>query len=125
LKIKIFDVDGEDCEKEREFWEKIEGQNGLTKNSLQGMVMHKSTKGKFQRMSIIAEVDTLVLTQKEMLANGKIKIGWNICKVQEYIEILRCFKCCGYYHFGIRIVKKIYLVGNVWEIMQQRNVRVK
>jgi len=35
--------------------------------------MHKSTKGKFQRTNIIAKVDAK--TQKEMLANGKVKIG--------------------------------------------------
>jgi len=35
-----------------------------------------------------------------MLEEEKIKIGWKICKVQNYIGILRCFKCCGYYHFA-------------------------
>jgi len=30
-----------------------------------------------------------------------VKIGWNICRAQNYIGILgRCFKCCGYYHFA-------------------------
>ncbi|EGI61417.1 hypothetical protein G5I_10325 [Acromyrmex echinatior] len=39
LKIKIFDIEKEDCEKEQEFWKKIEEQNGLMKNSIQGKIM--------------------------------------------------------------------------------------
>jgi len=47
---------------------------------------------------IIAEVD--VKTHDVMLEEEKVKIGWNICRVINYIGILRCFKCCGYYHFA-------------------------
>jgi len=93
-KIKIFDVDKEECEKEKEFWEKIEEQNGFTKNSIQGKIVHRSVNGKSQRMTIIAEVD--IKTHEAMVEEGKVKIGWNICKVQDYVGILRCFKCCGY-----------------------------
>lgn len=35
-----------------------------------------------------------------------MKRGWKICKVQEYIGILRCYKCCGYYHFAKDCNKK-------------------
>lgn len=35
-----------------------------------------------------------------------MKIGWKICKVQEYIGILRCYKCCGFYHFAKDCNKK-------------------
>lgn len=96
-KIRIFDVDKEEYEKEQEFWEKIEEQNGFTKNSIQGKIVHKSVNGRFQRTTIIAEVD--VKTHKAMVEEKKVKIGWNICKIQDYIGILRCFRCCGYYHF--------------------------
>jgi len=48
LKIKIFDVDKEECEKEKEFWEKIEEQNGFTKSSIQGKIVHRSVNGKSQ-----------------------------------------------------------------------------
>lgn len=40
-----------------------------------------------------------VKTHKAMVEEKKVKIGWNICKIQDYIGILRCFRCCGYYHF--------------------------
>lgn len=98
LKIKIFDVQKEDCQKEQEFWEKIEEQNELMKNSIQGKIVHKSVYGKDQRSTIIAEVDAK--TYEVMLEEGKVKIGWNICTVQEYIGILRSYKCSGYYHFA-------------------------
>lgn len=42
-----------------------------------------------------------------MLAEEKVKIGWNICKVHDYIRILRCFKCCSYYHFAKECKKEV------------------
>jgi len=42
---------------------------------------------------IIAEVDAKM--HDMMLEEVRVKIGWNICKVQNYIGILRCFKYCG------------------------------
>lgn len=55
LKIKIFDVDNEDCENERKFWEKLEEQNGLQKENVYGKIIHKLMTGKSQRATIIAE----------------------------------------------------------------------
>jgi len=54
---------------------------------------------------IIAEVDAK--THDVMLEEGTVKIGWNICRVINYIEILRCFKCCGYYHFARDCKKEV------------------
>lgn len=79
--MKIFDIDRKDGENKQEFWEKIEGQNGFRKNSTHGKIVHKSVNGKTQRMTIIAEV--YAETQEKMLKEGKMKIGWNICKVQD------------------------------------------
>jgi len=84
------------CEKEKEFWEKIEEQNGFTKNSIQGKIVYRSMNGKSQRMTIIAEV--YIKTHEAMVEEGKVKIRWNICKVQDYVGILKGFKC--YYHFA-------------------------
>lgn len=98
LKIKIFDIEKEDCQREQELWRKIEEQNGLVENSIQGRIVHKSEYGREKRSTIIAEVDAK--TYERMLEEGKVKIGWNICKVQDYIGILRCYKCSGYYHFA-------------------------
>lgn len=50
---------------------------------------------------IITEVNAE--TREKLLEIGKVKIGWKICK--DYIRILRCFKCCGYYHFAKDCIK--------------------
>jgi len=108
LKIKIFDVDKEDCEQDQEFWKRIEEQNGFTRNTLLGQIVHKSLIGKSQRMMIIPEVD--VKTHDVMLKEGRVKIELNICRVINYIGILRCYKCRGYYHFT-RDCKKEEICG--------------
>ncbi|EFN75509.1 hypothetical protein EAI_08952, partial [Harpegnathos saltator] len=48
-----------------------------------------------KKLAVIAEVNNE--TRENVLKMEKLKIGWNICKVQDYIGILRCFKCCRYY----------------------------
>ncbi len=53
MKIKIFDIEKKEYKKEQEFWKKIEEQNGLMKNNIQGKIMHKSMDyGKSQRTTI-------------------------------------------------------------------------
>jgi len=67
--------------------------------------VHRSVNEKLQRTTIIAEVD--IKTHEAMVEERKIKIGWNICKIQDHIGILRCFKCCGYYHFAKNCKKDV------------------
>lgn len=103
-KVKIFDVDNEDCENEKIFWETIEEQNEMQKNTLEGKIIRKVTKANFKKTVVIAEVNTE--TRQKFMQMEKLKIGWNICKVQDYIGIIRCYKCCGYYHFAKDCTKK-------------------
>lgn len=109
LKIKIFDVEQEDSENEPELWEKITEQNGFRKGSVHGKILHVAKNGrrngKNQGMTVIAEVDEE--THKNLLGEEKLKIGWNMCRVQNYIGLLRCFKCCGFYHFAKDCKKEV------------------
>lgn len=98
VKIRIYNIDKEDCEEEQELWKKVEEQNGYMKDSIHAKIMHKSVNEKSRSVTVIAVVD--LKTRDLLLKEDKLKIGWNICKVQSYIGILRCFKCCGYYHFA-------------------------
>jgi len=70
---------------------------------------YKSLIGKSQRMMVIAEVNAK--THDVILEEERMKVEWNICKVlyrvKNYIEILRCFKCCGYYHFARNCKKEV------------------
>lgn len=102
--FRIFDVDKEDSENEQDFWGKIEEQNGFRKDSTSGKIIHKSANEKTKKTTIIAEVNDE--TREKLLELGKVKIGWKICKVQEYIGILRYYKCCGFYHFAKDCNKK-------------------
>lgn len=35
---------------------------------------------------------------KKLLEQKKIKIGWSVCTVKEYVQPKRCFKCMGFSH---------------------------
>lgn len=35
---------------------------------------------------------------ENILNHGKLKIGWNVCKVFECLDVLRCYKCLGFRH---------------------------
>lgn len=104
LKLKIFDIDMEDCESEEDFWSKIEEQNECGHEGIRGKIVHKTANPKSRGVTLIVEVDAE--TRERLLDIGRVKIGWKMCRVQDYVGILRCFKCCGYFHFAKDCVKK-------------------
>ncbi|EZA50976.1 hypothetical protein X777_10541 [Ooceraea biroi] len=67
-------------------------------NSIEGKIIHKVVRANSKRMTVVAVVNAE--TRERFPQLEKLKIGWNICRVQDYVGILRCFKCCGYYHFA-------------------------
>src|SRR5436190_1106120 len=79
-KLKIFGVESEDCENEQDFWKKVEEQNGIKKDSINGKILHKVRNTRNQRTTVIAEINEE--SHKRMQEAGKVKIGWNICRVQ-------------------------------------------
>lgn len=44
----------------------------------------------------IVEVDPV--TFEKAMDKGKLFIGWDVCKITEYINVKRCFNCCGFNH---------------------------
>lgn len=46
--------------------------------------------------SAIIEVDNQTFSM--IMSESKIKIGLNICNVFEFVDVLRCYRCCGYSH---------------------------
>lgn len=84
-KVKIYDVDKEDCENEKMFWEQIEEQNGMQRNTIEGRIIRKVMKVNFKKTMVIAEVNAE--TREKLIQMEKLKIGWNMCKVQDYIGI--------------------------------------
>jgi len=69
FKIKVFDVDKEDCERDQEFWRRIEEHNGFMRNSVQGQMVHKSLIDRSQHMMVVAEVNAK--THDVMLEEGR------------------------------------------------------
>lgn len=39
-------------------------------------------------------------TFKSILDQGKVNIGWSVCRVFEHVQVLRCFKCGGFNHIA-------------------------
>lgn len=43
-------------------------------------------------------IETHPIVRKEILRQARLKIGWNVCIVDEFLIINRCYKCLGYNH---------------------------
>lgn len=71
---------------------------------------------------IIAEVNAQI--REKLQEIGKLIIGWKICKMQDFIGILRCFKCYKYYHIAKDCTKK-KRAEIVQNSIQQKNIEVK
>lgn len=48
--------------------------------------------------NLVAEVDT---TTWRTLSGRKLKIGWQLCRVEDYIKINRCFRCSKFNHKAV------------------------
>jgi hypothetical protein len=53
------------------------------------------TKGKRNTRNLVVEIGLLV---RRKLFKTKLKIGWHICNIADYVVVNRCFKCSGYNH---------------------------
>ena len=44
---------------------------------------------------LVIEVEAKV---RKLLLHSKIKLGWHLCKAEDYVAATRCFKCSRYNH---------------------------
>lgn len=51
---------------------------------------------KFNAVSVICEIDSEVFQQ--IIRWGRLNIDFEICRVVEQVNILRCYNCCAYGH---------------------------
>lgn len=56
----------------------------------------KHRRGVYNEFTLICESDPG--TFEQIMRRGKLYIDLNSCRVTESVEVLRCFKCCGYAH---------------------------
>ncbi|RLU18430.1 hypothetical protein DMN91_008787 [Ooceraea biroi] len=86
MKLKIFDVDKEDCEDEQGFWEKIRDQNELRMNSIERKIIHKVVRANSKRMTVVAVVNAE--TRERFLQLEKLKIVWHEPKITDHSAIV-------------------------------------
>lgn len=91
--IKIVDLEDEMDTKSLE--ECILKQNSCLNQHHPELQVKVTKKMKSKYMAII-ECDPV--SADAILKQGKISIGWSICRVFEYVPVFRCFKCGDYDH---------------------------
>jgi len=64
-------------------------------NLANGDINAKFIYAKKQTRNLLVEVGAQVI--KSLLQN-KVKLGWLICKIEDYVSINRCFKCSRFNH---------------------------
>jgi hypothetical protein len=73
---------------------KMKAQNSFISSDAQFTV----TELKKKNNKIFASLRCDCESFKNIMANGKLLIGWDSCRVFEHFSVLRCFNCCGYHH---------------------------
>lgn len=102
LKLKIVGIKENldlNRENEKEFLMKVAEQNELiTNDKIFMMKILKKNINNREIGTIILETDSK--THNTLIERERIKIGWGICRVYDYVSVLQCYKCWGYNHFA-------------------------
>lgn len=99
--IIVVNVEKKYIDKENEDIKKcITEQNCLLQgeNIQKIKILRKYIKNKSNVGNIILEVENDIYTQ--LLSEERLNIGWKRCKLFEYVNVVRCFKCARYGHFA-------------------------
>ncbi|KAK9711596.1 hypothetical protein QE152_g25369 [Popillia japonica] len=89
--IFILGIDG--TTKEEEVKEAIAREIKVEETDV---VVRATRKGKYDELTIIAEVPKAQATP--LINRKKIRIGWTECGIRERVDIIRCYKCLEYGH---------------------------
>lgn len=94
-KIKIIGMDEEYDDKDLK--EIVMEQNEINEiKHFKIVKVIKASGRKFNSISVICEIDSD--TFQKVMRWGKLNIEWEVCRVIEHVNILRCYKCCAYGH---------------------------
>lgn len=74
-----------ECVSEKEFKERVR-------------VVNRSNKKDANVGNIILEVSVKMFN--ELMKEGRMYMGWRACKMKEYVNVLRCHKCCAFGHMA-------------------------
>jgi hypothetical protein len=76
--------------------EKIMSQNhetSLIEGSIRPTFTFRNKKNNNRNLVVEASPET-----RKLIIQRKLKIGWQLCNVQEYMKVNRCFKCSKFNH---------------------------
>ena len=104
-KIRIFDL--QNCLNDEELVRCLKDQNEEIfgdKTEVQVVVnkeIETSSKHGEKRKRIMAVVAVDSDVFMKMIQKGRLNIGWERCRIEEYVGIRKCYKCFSYYHKSI------------------------
>ncbi|XP_055848292.1 uncharacterized protein LOC129913568 [Episyrphus balteatus] len=81
---------------EEDLVEAIKCQNMINDSDIKCVKIYLSHKTK--KYNAIVEVNSV--TNTNIMNMGKLNIGWDRCRVYQYIRVLKCYNCCGYNHIA-------------------------
>lgn len=79
-------------------------QNDFIKNGSLKVISKFENKIRKGSYEAIVECDSENFVA--IINNEKLSIGWNSCRVKEYVNVKRCFRCCGYNHVASKCKNK-------------------
>lgn len=92
--VKVVDI-GDDYTDENILKNCILKQNSYLMHDQFDMKIRTVKKMKHNFMAII-ECDPV--TFNRVMENSRLSVGWSVCRVFEYVNLLRCFNCGGFNH---------------------------
>lgn len=99
--VKLIGINKEDDAEDKILEAHITEQNRLN-NGREGFKLKLSrriySKKYPRKMTVVLDVDPV--TYQELRKKEKISIGWSMVKVEDYVSLVRCYKCLGFGHFA-------------------------
>lgn len=96
-KIIVYNVPNNAVDNMDEFTDKVLRQN-CRSDCTQAFLKfnHKYIPRNKRNFNVVMEVD--VTNFKELVERGRIFVGWGSYRIEEYVHVLRCYKCWRYGH---------------------------
>lgn len=99
-KIQIIGMHNEEMEEEEKILDAIIKQNNIDtrRKGFKMKILKRQKVGKEEKNTgkLILEVD--VESHKTLISTGKINIGWNKCRIYDFVSVMRYFNCRGFHH---------------------------
>jgi len=106
--VKIIYIDNDEATlTDEQLVNDIIQQNDLTDccEKIEMKIVKRIVNDKKKDFNVIVEVNSEL--QKILLHMEKVSLGWKQCKVIEHVNLIRCFKCCGFNHYANNCKREI------------------